>query len=194
MGSEDYLPDFRGLVGRFDLDILTAVRFMMGWVFLGSGIGKLAESGLNYGYASQYLAKATPVQTPQIAFTFPEVLQIPGILLIEAGALILEPLMVYFASLEFIGAMVVVTELFIGVSLLLGFLTRPGAVLGSFMMLMFYYGNAAWKNGLLNSDFVYLVLIVFIAVSRAGERMRLDSYLGKKYEVENEVLKRVLGL
>lgn len=191
--GEEYVSYLKRLFNGFQIDLLTAVRFMMGWVFFSSGLAKLMENGLNYGYASKYLAEAASIKAPQIAFTFPEILQLPGVLLIEGVAFLMEPMMTYFSSLNFIGALVIITELFIGLSLLLGFLTRPGAIIGSFMMVMFYFGNSAWGNGLLNSDFVYLVLMVFIAVSKAGERIRLDSYLMKKYKIENKALKKFLG-
>lgn len=170
------------------------LRLAIGWVFLSSGLRKLVQGGLEYSYASKYLAEAVPVTTPEVAFGFPDILQIPGLLLVKSGAVIVEPLMQFFASLPFIGTLVILTELFIGLSLILGVFTRIGSVIGAFMMLLFYYGNAEWGHGLLNSDMMYLILLVSLIWMKAGEKMSLDSYIREKYEIENKALDKLLGL
>ena len=58
---------------------VTLLRLAIGWVFLSSGLGKLAENGLEYSYASKYLTEALPLTTPEIAFGFADILQIPGL-------------------------------------------------------------------------------------------------------------------
>jgi hypothetical protein len=62
------------------------------------------------------------------------------------------------------------------------------------MMLLFYYGNADWGQGLLNSDMMYLILLLSLVSMKAEEKMSLDSYITEKYEIENKVLEKILGL
>lgn len=100
----------------------------------------------------------------------------------------------FLASIQFIGPLVVVIELVIGLSLLLGLFTRIGSIIGAFMMVLFYYGNAERGQGLLNSDIMYLILLLSLVSMKAGEKMSLDSYILQKYEIENKILKKVLGL
>ncbi|MFB6115158.1 MAG: DoxX family membrane protein [Candidatus Nanohalobium sp.] len=170
------------------------LRVMMGWIFLTSGLSKLIDNGFAYKYASIYLSKATPVAVPDISMSFPEVLGAPGILLVEAGTFVVEPLMNIFASLSFIGPLVVLTELLLGTALLLGVLTRLAAVGGSVLMVFFYYGNAEWKHGLVNGDFVYMAVLVALAAFNAGKIYGADSYISKNLRPENKWLKLVLGV
>lgn len=194
MDSKSLPNKMRSFVQKPEINAVTGLRLVMGWVFLSSGLSKFAGNGLGYSYASTYLSEAIPIATPEIMISFPEILQIPGLLLVKAGAVIVEPLMQVFASLPFIGALVVITELVIGLSLILGLFTKMGSVIGAFMMLLFYYGNAEWNHGLLNSDLVYLILLLSLIALNVGEKMSLDSYIAENYEIENKVLKRVLGL
>ena len=188
---------FKNLISRIEksgFSALTVLRASIGWVFLSSAIAKLMENGFAYSYASTYLEKAVPITTPEIAFSFPEIIQMPGLILVKTGAYIVEPLMQFFASIPFIGPLVVITELVIGLSLLLGFFTKLGSLTGAFMMLLFYYGNAEWSQGLLNADMIYLILLLSLISMKAGEKMSIDSYITEKYEIENRGLKKILGI
>ncbi|MFB6143834.1 MAG: DoxX family protein, partial [Candidatus Nanohaloarchaea archaeon] len=173
--------------------VAVAFRLMMGWIFLTSGLSKL-EGGFSYGYASQYLSKAVPVQTPELVMSFPEILGVPGLLLVKLGTFVMEPLLSFFSGLPFIGQLVIITELFIGLSLVLGLLTRLGSVTGVFMMIMFYYGNADWGHGLLNADIVYMAVFISLIVLDAGRTLSLDSYISEKIETDNRILKAFLGV
>lgn len=61
------------------------------------------------------------------------------------------------------------------------------------MMLLFYYGNAEWSQGLLNSDMMYLILFLSLIAMKAEDKMSVDSYITEKYEIENKIIKRLLG-
>jgi thiosulfate dehydrogenase [quinone] large subunit len=189
----DDLADRLSFLTKPGINTVTALRLVMGWIFFSSGLSKLAGNGLEYSYASEYLTQAVPITTPSFAFSFPEILQVPGLMLVKAGAFIVEPLMQVFGSLQFIGPLVIITELFIGLSLLLGLFTRIGSITGVFMMLMFYYGNADWSHGLLNSDIVYLTLLLALISLNAERNLSLDSYITEKYEIENKALKALFG-
>ncbi|MFB6166653.1 MAG: DoxX family protein [Candidatus Nanohaloarchaea archaeon] len=176
------MQKLRDAADRFELDrkgsyAVLGLRLMMGWVFLHSGLSKLAENGLAYGYASKYLSGATPAASPHIAFSFPEILGIPGAAVVKAGAAVAAPLFELLASLPFIGTLVVITEISIGLALILGGFTRLASYVGAFMMFLFYYGNAAWKHGLLNGDAVYLFVLLALACLGAGRIFGLDETL-----------------
>jgi len=194
MKVKDLAAEKLSFLRKPELNTVTVLRFVMGWIFFSSGLSKLAENGLEYSYASKYLTEAVPIATLEFAFSFPELLQIPGLVLVKTGALVVEPLMQLFASLPFIGTLVIVTELFVGLSLVLGLFTRIGSLTGAFMMLLFYYGNAEWSKGLLNSDMVYLILLLALISLKAEEKFSLASCIKERYDIGNKVLKKALGL
>jgi thiosulfate dehydrogenase [quinone] large subunit len=171
-----------------------ALRLSLGWIFFTSGLSKLVEHGFAYSQASGYLNSAVPITTPELALSFPEIIGLPGLLLVKAGTILVEPLMQIFASTPFIGALVVLSELFIGLSLILGLLTRVGSGLGVLLMLMFYYGNAEWSHGLLNADMVYLILFLSLIGLRAEEKLSLDSYISEKMKKDDRVLRALIGV
>lgn len=156
---------------------LLALRLIMGWAFLYSGLSKLFTDGLAYGYASTYLNEAIPLSAPEITTALPGLLELPCALLVTAGRVIIKPVIVFLSSLSFIGPLVVVAEIAVGLAVLAGVATRLFSYIGAFMMLLFYYGNADWGHGLLNSDMVYLLLFLIIAATGAGRFLGLDSQL-----------------
>lgn len=175
------LDALRDAADRYEIDrpgtyAVLGLRLTMGWILFHSGLSKLAD-GLAYPYAATYLSEAVPVAQPEIAFTFPEVIGIPGALLVSAGAVVVEPLLALFAAVPHIGKLVILTELFVGTALLLGAVTRLASLTGAFLMLLFYYGNAEWEHGLLNGDAVYLFAFLSIAMLGAGRVAGLDARL-----------------
>ncbi|MFB6204273.1 MAG: DoxX family protein [Candidatus Nanohaloarchaea archaeon] len=173
---------------------LLGIRLMMGWIFFTAGLGKLLDKdGLAFKGAAPYLAHAS-LQTPSFSGGIQGILQAPGLALVKVGAVIMEPVFGFMASIPFIGQLVVLSELFVGLALLFGVLTRLGAFIGAVMALMFYYGNTAFKHGLMNSDFVYLYLFVVIAVVGAGRFYGFDDRLAESEFFERYPrLKYLLG-
>lgn len=171
---------------------LLIVRLTVGWIFLHSGIGKLVEDGLAYGYASTYLQEATPLATPDIALGLPGLLELPVAILVTAGATVMEPVFHLLAGCPFIGPLVVICETVIGLGLILGAFTRVLGLLGAFMMLLFYYGNAEWSHGLINGDMVYLILFLIAALAGTGRVLGLDERLRQTSLVQDHPRLRYL--
>ncbi len=171
---------------------ILAVRLIMGWLFLYSGLSKLLTDGLSYGYASTYLTEATPLSTPEISTSLPGLLELPCAALMTAFSYLVEPVVHILAGLSFIGPLVVVTEIAVGLAVLTGGATRLFSSIGAFMMVLFYYGNADWSHGLLNSDMVYLLLFLIIAVTGAGRFFGLDKRLLETDIVQHHPLLRYL--
>lgn len=173
---------------------LLGVRLLMGWLFFSAGLSKLADGGLSFGYASVYLSQATPISTPAFSFGFPGILQAPGLAVLKAGAFLVEPLFQFMAGLPFIGQIVVVTQLVVGLALISGAFTRLSGVVGAFMATMFYYGNAEWSHGLVNVDLMYIYLFLVAAFTASGRFYGLDSRLEDlKIVRENPRIKLLLG-
>lgn len=184
--------DVDGLPDRLQYG-LVVLRVMMGWIFLHAGLDKL-ESGIHYTYASVYLQEAAPIATPELQMTISHLIEFPLYPFVKAGAFIAEPLMQLFATWPFLGTLVILGELFVGVALILGVLTRLGGYTGAFFMFLFFYGNADWTHGFLNADLVYLVLFVLIAEIGAGQVYGLDERLREHAFVEKHPwLQSLLG-
>lgn len=173
---------------------LLGARLIMGWLFFAAGVTKLAEGGLNFGYASVYLSQAVPISTPAFSLGFPGILQAPGLAVLKAGAFLIEPLFQFMAGLPFMGSLVVVTQLLVGIALILGAFTRLSGLVGAFMATMFYYGNAEWSHGLVNGDLIYVYLFLVVAFTASGRIYGLDARL-ENYDLIEKYpkLKLVLG-
>jgi len=74
--------------------------------------------------------------------------------------------------------LVVFGELGIGISLILGLLTRFGAAMGTLMMLMFFVAAWDWAFGIVNQHLTYAVVTFGLAVIGAGNYYGLDAVLG----------------
>lgn len=184
--------DYESLPRRIVYPVV-ALRVMLGWIFLHAGLDKL-ESGFQYTYASTYLSEATPVTTPTLDTTVSHLLELPLYLVVRIGAVVIDPLLQLLAQLPYIGTLVILSELFVGVALVFGAATRLGAYAGAFMMTLFYYGNAAWEHGLLNSDMAYLVLFLCLAAMGAGRMYGLDRRIEQHPAVaDRDWLRYLLG-
>ncbi|MDY6770404.1 MAG: DoxX family protein [Candidatus Nanohaloarchaea archaeon] len=174
--------------------VLLGTRLLIGWIFFYSGISKLVENGLAYGYASTWLKEATPIASPTIETGLPGLLQAPIAAVVKLGAVVIEPVFQSLTSLSFIGSLVVIFEIGIGIGLLFGVATRLFSLFGAGMMMMFYYGNAEWSHGLVNGNLVYMFLFVFAAVAGAGRIAGVDAWLEQQNIVqEHPPLRYLLG-
>ncbi len=78
---------------------------------------------------------------------------------------------------EFVNTAVPWGQLFIGLGLLFGCLTRLAAFWGTFMMVMFYFGNWNIAHGYINGDFAYMLVLLSVAALDAGRIFELDNYI-----------------
>jgi len=145
------------------------LRVLTGWWFFHSGVTKLLDSGLSYGYAATYLE--------------------------GMGGTTLGPVATFLAGFpDLIGAMVVIFETLIGLALIAGLLTRLASFGGVIFMSLFWVGNAEFGHGLVNSDFMGLLLFVTMIVFAAGRYYGLDAFVEKLSFVQNNPkLKYLLG-
>lgn len=69
----------------------------------------------------------------------------------------------------------------IGVSLILGLLTRFGATMGALMMLFFFLAAWDFQYGIVNQHLTYAVVTFGLAVIGAGNYMGLDATVGQMF-------------
>ncbi len=142
-----------------------ALRLMMGYAFFHAGWSKLTAAE-PFG-ATGYLLHAVPAESPLYG-TFQWMGTTP-----------------WFA--EFLAIAVPWGELFIGLGLLFGVLTRLAAFFGAFMMLMFYFSNWSVEHGLINGDFAYMLVFLAVAAFGAGRIVGLDPLI-ERYELGGKPL------
>jgi len=145
-----------------------ALRVMMGYIFIHAGLEKIL-GGFD---ASGYLLHAVPAASPAV-----------GLFHWMAGS----P-----AMLGMVNVAVPFGELFIGLGVLFGALTRLAAFFGAVMMVLLYFSNWAVENGMVNSDFAYIVVFLVIAALGAGRIIGLDAYLEETQFVKDHPRLRLL--
>ena len=75
--------------------------------------------------------------------------------------------------------LVVFGEIAIGLALILGVATRLAGALGAVMMLLFWIAAWDFQYGIVNQQFVYMILSAFLAYASAGRVIGLDGALEK---------------
>jgi len=147
-----------------------ALRLMMGYAFAYSGFTKVMEGGLltTAWTADGYLVHAAATNGNPLADVF-----------LWMGTTDL--------FVAFLNVAVPWGELFIGLGLLVGLLTRLAAFWGAFMMLMFHFGNWSIEHGLINGDFAYMLVFLAVAAFGAGRILGLDA-LVERYEIGGTAL------
>ena len=144
---------------------VVALRLMMGYAFLHSGLAKVLEGGFT---AQGYLVHAA-----------------------GANGNPLEAMFVWMGTTDWFVAFANVAvpwgEVLIGLGLLVGALVRLAAFFGAIMMLMFYFGNWSIEHGLINGDFAYMLVFLAVAAFGAGRILGLDTLI-ERYQVGGEAL------
>ncbi|MFB6202068.1 MAG: DoxX family membrane protein [Halorhabdus sp.] len=144
------------------------LRVLLGWWFLHAGLNKFATPG--EFSAAWFLEKQGTLVSPVLnAF-------VGG--WTEVAVNILIP----------------VSEVLIGLGVLLGCLTRLASFFGAFMMFFFYFGNEAWRRGFVNGDLLGLLFFLTVIVFGAGRVWGLDVYIEQTSPVQShEWLRYLLG-
>ncbi|MFC4551059.1 MULTISPECIES: DoxX family protein [Halorussus] len=100
---------------------------------------------------------------------------------------------------DFVNIAVPWGEAAIGLSLMVGLLTRLAAFFGALMMLLFYFGNWDITHGFINADFMYMLVFLSVAAFGAGRILGFDAIV-EQYEIDGQplierypVLEYVLG-
>ena len=82
-------------------------------------------------------------------------------------------------ALGIVDFMVVFGELAIGIALILGIATRLAGILGALMMFLFWIAAWDFQYGIVNQQFIYMILSAFVAYASAGRVAGLDGILEK---------------
>ncbi|MFC6826050.1 DoxX family protein [Halopelagius fulvigenes] len=154
----------RGRAHSLSAWFVLALRLMMGVAFTWAGATKIIE-----GFSSQgYLVGATVGNGSPAADLFVAMGNTP-----------------WFVA--FLDVAVPWGELFIGLGLIVGLLTRLAAFWGAFMMFMFYLGNWDIAHGVINGDFAYMLVFLAVAAFGAGRILGLDAIV-ENYDVGGQTL------
>ena len=84
------------------------------------------------------------------------------------------------SALSFINFLVPYGQVAIGISLILGLLTRFGAAMGTLMMLIFFVAAWDFEFGIVNQHLTYAVVTAFIGYIGAGHFYGLDPWLEQR--------------
>ncbi len=160
---------------------MLGLRLVMAWVFLQAGLSKLFEGGIgdplawgSAGFLQNAVADANPLQ---------------GLFLFFADyAAIIDPLVIF-------------GQILIGLALLFGVFFRFAAAMGALQMAFFW--TAAWEGGLaagfpvengylIDSSFVYMLLLFGLGAWGAGRLLGIDRSLEQTEFVQNNPWMRYL--
>ena len=153
---------------------LLGLRVVMAWIFLQAGLQKWSEEGWGdpLAWSSQgFLENAVADANPLVGL-FEFFAEYPGIV---------DPLVVF-------------GQIAIGLALLFGIAVRFAALMGALQMVFFW--TAAWEDGIMaglplghgyviDSSFVYLVLLFGLGAWGAGRVVGLDNKIEQMGFVQN---------
>jgi thiosulfate dehydrogenase [quinone] large subunit len=166
---------------------MVIIRLAMGWVFLFAGIDKFlnldggkpftAAGFLQFGTAGSW----------------------PGVELAQGQAI--NPTHAFWAGLatnqgliSVINVLVVFGEIAIGVALILGLFTRFASVMGTLMLLFFFFAAWDFELGILNEQLMYAIVTASLGIMSAGKVFGIDAVLGRTDFVQRvPALRYVLG-
>jgi thiosulfate dehydrogenase [quinone] large subunit len=149
-------------------------RIVIGVIFLWAGLEKLLGSGAEGFSAAGFLQFGTG-GTLGWPFVTGEV----------AEGTVFNPTHDFWAGLATNGSLmpivnflVVAGQIGIGLGLILGLLTRFSAVMGTLMMLFFFFAAWEFEFGVVNQHLTYAVVTLGLAVVGAGNYFGLDAVVG----------------
>jgi thiosulfate dehydrogenase [quinone] large subunit len=152
---------------------VAVLRVVVGIVFLWAGLEKILGEGLGTWSAAGFLEFATCG-----TLGWPFVTEI-------AEGQCFNPTQSFWVGLAgnetamtVIGYLVPLGQFGIGVSLILGLLTRFGAAMGTLMMLFFFLAAWDFQYGIVNQHLTYAVVTAFVGYIGAGNYLGLDRIVG----------------
>ncbi|WP_336035733.1 DoxX family protein [Halobacterium yunchengense] len=162
----------RGQAHSLSAWFVLALRLMMGYAFLSSGVDKVLSGSFSAG---GYLANVASTNGNPLEGMFAWMANTPWFL-------------------DFVNVAVPWGETLIGLALLLGVVTRFAAFWGAFMMLLFYFGNWSVGHGYVNGDFAYMLTFLAVAAFGAGRILGVDAWLEEaEFVRRNGWLRYLLG-
>jgi thiosulfate dehydrogenase [quinone] large subunit len=163
---------------------LVILRVVLGFGFLYAGLDKLLDLNGNGPFsAAGFLAHATAGAIPNMVGHDP-------------ATMVHNPTHQFWVDLAanpgvvgIINFLVVFGEIAIGTALILGVATRLAGSLGAVMMFLFWIAAWDFQNGIVNEQFVYMLLAAVVAYASAGRVFGLDAIIEK-----TELVRRTPGL
>jgi thiosulfate dehydrogenase [quinone] large subunit len=163
---------------------LVILRVVLGFGFLYAGLDKLLDLNGNGPFsAAGFLAHATAGTIPNMVGHDP-------------ATMVHNPTHQFWVDLAanpgvvgIINFLVVFGEIAIGTALILGVATRLAGSLGAVMMFLFWIAAWDFQNGIVNEQFVYMLLAAVVAYASAGRVFGLDAIIEK-----TELVRRTPGL
>lgn len=165
--------ELSGRLHSFSVWFILALRLMIGYAFLYSGVSKVTAS--EPFSAKGYLMNVASTNGNPLEPFFHWIGTTPWML-------------------DLVNVAVPWGEVLIGLAVMVGIFTRLSAFFGALMMLMFYFGNWSIDHGFINGDFAYMLVFLSVAAFGAGRILGLDAYLEDLEVVERYPrLKYLLG-
>lgn len=164
------------LVDRSHQLAVAALRIVVGVIFLWAGLEKLIGAGASGFSAAGFLEFGTggSLGWPFVAGEVAEGTVFNPTQGIWAGLAANQTL------LGIIDVLVPWGQVGIGLSLILGLLTRFGAAMGTLMMLFFFLSAWEFEFGIVNQHLTYAVVTAFIGYIGAGNYFGLDRGLADR--------------
>jgi len=168
---------------------LVILRVVLGFGFLWAGLEKFFEiKGTGPFSAAGFLSHATAGTVPNMVGH-------------DAATMVHNPTHQLWVDLAanpglvgIVNFLVVFGEIAIGVALILGIATRLAGSLGALMMFLFWIAAWDFANGIINEQFVYMLLSAVVAYTSSGLVFGLDAFIEKTDLVRRTpALKYVLG-
>lgn len=177
-------------IGRARERGLVALRILLGFGFLYAGLEKwLNFAGGDAPWSAAGFLKFATAGT------------VPNMVGHDAATMVHNPTQGLWVDLAanstvvgVINFLVVFGELAIGVALILGIATRLAGTLGALMMLLFWIAAWDFQFGIVNQQFVYMIVSAFLAYASAGRSFSVDAALERTQVVRRTpALRLVLG-
>jgi thiosulfate dehydrogenase [quinone] large subunit len=145
---------------------LSLLRLSMGWVFLWSFLDKLFGLGFNTAPEKAWLAGGSP--------TF-------GFLKFAVKG----PFAHFYQNLAgnvLVDWLFMLGLLFVGITLILGIMTRIGGYVGALMLLLMYTAGFIFpeQNPFMDEHIVYLIIMLFVATTGGGQCFTLNGWWSGK--------------
>jgi len=150
-------------------------RIVIGVIFLWAGLEKIIGHGLGSWSAKGFLEFATagslgwPFVTGEVA-----------------EGTVFNPTHDFWvalagneAAMTLVGYLVPLGQLGVGITLILGLLTRFGATIGALMMLIFFVAAWDFEFGIVNQHLTYAVITAGLGIIGAGNYYGLDAIVGR---------------
>ncbi len=146
------------------------MRIALGFGFLYAGLDKVLQLGGGGPFSAAGFLKGGTLGS------------VPG----SATGVVVNPTHGFWVALAgntdlmgLINFLVQFGEIAVGLCLILGLATRFSGIMGALMTGLFFVASWSFSTGVVNEDFLYAALAIYLAVVGAGAVWGLDGYLAR---------------